>query len=410
MSIFAPFAFQAEEAAAGFGPWNGTFGTGFNNTTTFLTRNNYDGGLIICGSFTTYKGNTALRIVKLDINGTQQTLDTTGTTFASNATRCAAVDTATGRLFAGAQSSTYFRAWDAAGVEDTGWPTFNGAIVDMKINGGYLYCVGNFTTVNGNTTYGNFVRINLTTKAVDASYTYLTKTVSNANEAWYIDFDTANDRMYVGGPFTTIDSVGIRFLYKIVLSTGARDTSWVHNQLVRTTSTSLSFSPVVQSDGKVMVGGAFLQKVVSGVTSNGYNIARLNADGTVDTGYNIPTAGELGFGTRTIGTFSTGKYLFPGNFSSTQLPYMPGWVGTNYNQNGFIRIDNDGDYDATLYYPTAMGVTVPTLSRRSVTNNLIQSDDTFICTSAGNRWQNSEVTNYIYAMNADGTLRTSAYL
>lgn len=410
MSIFAPFAFQAETAAAGFGPWNGTFGTGFNNTTGFITRNNYDGGLIICGPFTTYKGNAALRVVKLDINGTQQTLDTTGTAFASLSGRCAAVDTATGRVFAGTQASTYFRAWNASGVEDTGWPTFNGAISDMKISGGYLYCVGNFTSVNGNATYGNFVRINLTTKAVDASYTYLTKTVSSAGETWYIDIDEANDRAYVGGPFTNIDSVGIRFLYKIVLSTGARDTSWNYNQLVRTSSTALSFSPTVQSDGKVMVGGPFLQKVVSGVTSTGYNIARLNSDGTVDTGFNIPTAGEVGWATRKVGLVSTGKYIYPGNFSSTQLGYLPGWVGTNYNQNGFVRLDNDGDYDATLYYPTAMGVTVPTLSRRGITSILVQSDDTMIMGSAGNRWQNSEVTNYIYAINADGTLRTSAYL
>lgn len=410
MAIFSPFAFQADQGTGVLPPWNGTFGTGFNNTTNSIVRNTYDGGLLITGAFTTYKGNAALRAIKIDQYGTQQTLDTTGTTFASGAGRIMCVDPATGRVFAGTTASSYFRAWNAAGVEDTGWPTFNGAISDMKIYGGYLYVVGNFTTVNANATYGNFVRINLSTKAVDASYTYLTKTVTSVGESWYIDFDAANDRAYVGGPFTTIDGVAIRFLYKIVLSTGARDTSWTHNQLVRTSSTALSFSPVVQSDGKVMVGGAFLQKVVSGVTSNGYNIGRLNSDGTVDTTFNIPTAGEVGWGTRKVGVLSDGKYIFPGNFSSTQLAFLPGWVGTDYDQNGFVRLDNDGDYDTTLYNPSAMGVTVPVLSRRSISDILVQSDGTFIGTSPGTRWQNSEVTNYIYAMNADGTLRTSAYI
>jgi len=413
MSIFAPFAFQADQGSGVLAPWNGTFGTGFNNTATSIIRNTYDGGLLITGAFTTYKGAAALRVVKLDSFGTQQTLDTTGTAFASGTGRITCVEPSTGRVFAGTTASPYFRAWNAAGVEDTGWPTFNGTISDMKINAGYLYVVGNFTQVNGSTTYGNFVRINLTSKAVDASYTYLTKTVSSAGESWYIDFDIPNDRMYVGGPFTTIDSVGIRFLYKIVLSTGARDTSWTHNQLVRTTSTALTFSPTVLSDGKVLVGGAFLQKVVSGVTSAGCNVGRLNTDGTVDTSFNIPAA-EIGFGTRKLVTQPDGKVLMPGNFSNTQMPSIPGWTGTDYDQNGLIRLLSDGNYDTTLYNPTAMGVTIPVLSRRSITDILIQSDGTFIGTSVGTRWQNGNDsapnTNFIYAWNGDGTLRNSAYV
>lgn len=415
MAIFSPFAFQADQGTGVLAPWNGTFGTGFNNTTNSIVRNTFDGGLLITGPFTTYKGAAALRAIKLDSSGTQQTLDTTGTTFASGTGRIMCADPSTGRVFAGTTAGNFFRAWNVAGVEDSGWPTFNGTISDMKIYGGYLYCVGNFTTVNGSTTYGNFVRINLTTKAVDASYTYLTKTVSSAGESWYIDFDAVNDRAYVGGPFTNIDGVAIRFLYKIVLSTGARDTSWTHNQLVRTSSSALSFSPVVQSDGKVLVGGAFLEKVVSGVTSAGCNFGRLNTDGTVDTSFIIPTL-EVGFSTRKIGLLPTANnYIYPGNFSDVQLQRFPDWVGTNYNQNGFIRTtDGDGSYDTTLYYPSAMGVTVPTLSRRSISDILVQSDGSFIGTSAGTRWQNgldgAPNTNYIYAINADGTLRNSAYV
>jgi len=261
MSIFAPFAFQAEAESGALAPWNGTFGIGFNNATTSIVRNTYDGGLVITGTFTTYKGVAALRVVKLDTAGTQQFLDTTGTNFASAAARISCVDPTTGKIFVGTSASTYFRAFNVNGTEDTGYPTFNGAISDMKISGGYLYCVGNFTTVDGNATYGNFVRINLATKLIDTSYTYLSKTVSNVSETWFIDIDSANDRAYVGGPFTTIDGVGIRFLYKIVLSTGARDTAWTHNQLVRSDSVNLTFSPMVLHNGKVLVQGAFLQKV-----------------------------------------------------------------------------------------------------------------------------------------------------
>lgn len=414
MSIYAPFAFQADQGSGVLAPWNGTFGTGFNNTTNSIIRNTYDGGLLLTGAFTTYKGNAALRVVKLDSFGTQQTLDTTGTAFASGAGRITCVDPATGRVFCGTTASDYFRCWDASGTTVTGWPVFaGGGISDMKIYGGYLYVVGNFTSVDGNTTYGNFVRINLSTKAVDSSYTYLTKTVTSAGESWYIDFDTANDRAYVGGPFTTIDGVGIRFLYKIVLSTGARDTSWNYNQLVRTSSTALSFSPVVQPDSKVLVGGPFFQKVVSGVTSNGYNVARLNADGTVDTSFAIPSA-EIGWGTRKLAVLPDDKILMPGNFSNTQMPSIPGWVGTDYDQNGLIRLLSDGNYDTTLYNPSAMGVTIPVLSRRSITDILVQSDGTFIGTSVGTRWQNGNDgapnTNFIYAWNGDGTLRNSAYV
>jgi len=89
------------------------------------------------------------------------------------------------------------------------------------------------------------------------------------------------------------------------------------------------FSTVVQTDGKIIIGGAFTS--VGGTTRNG--IARLNADGTLDSAFNpnaFPTVSV-----RRVALDAAGKILVGGNFTS---------IGGS-GRNRMARLNKDGSQD-----------------------------------------------------------------
>jgi uncharacterized delta-60 repeat protein len=90
----------------------------------------------------------------------------------------------------------------------------------------------------------------------------------------------------------------------------------------------------VQPDGKVLVGGTFYS--IKG--TNRYGIARLNANGTLDSSFNLGTGA---FGVTSIKLQPDGKVLIGG-------PY---WMlrDTNYpNYHAMARLDTDGSLDRTF--------------------------------------------------------------
>jgi len=70
----------------------------------------------------------------------------------------------------------------------------------------------------------------------------------------------------------------------------------------------------VQTDGKVLVGGKF--STVNGV--NRHNLARLNIDGTLDTGFQNPLSGSKAQWLSPLQ--SDGKVLVGGGFTPRRQP------------------------------------------------------------------------------------------
>src|SRR5204862_5607325 len=71
---------------------------------------------------------------------------------------------------------------------------------------------------------------------------------------------------------------------------------------------------VVQPDGKILLGGAFTALSPNGGASVTRNrIARLNADGTLDTAFNPNANGNV----RSIAVQADGKILVAGDFNGT---------------------------------------------------------------------------------------------
>ena len=96
------------------------------------------------------------------------------------------------------------------------------------------------------------------------------------------------------------------------------------------------FAIAVQLDGKVVVGGAF--NSVNGVSCT--NIARLNRDGTLDTGFRTVSmqGGQLGSGVYALALDLDGRIVAGGDFASVN-----GVARTN-----LVRLNADGSLDGTF--------------------------------------------------------------
>lgn len=138
----------------------------------------------------------------------------------------------------------------------------------------------------------------------------------------------------------------------------------------------------IQSDGKIIIGGVFTY--YNGSSSN--RIARINADGTIDSSFNSGT-GANGF-VLTTSIQNDGKIIIGGDF-------------TSYNGNlinRIIRLNTDGTIDSTFNVGTGVNNSVYTIS--------IQSDGKIII--GGNFTSyNGTSKSHIARLNTDGTLDNS---
>ena len=143
-------------------------------------------------------------------------------------------------------------------------------------------------------------------------------------------------------------------------------------------------SLVLQWDGKILVGGYFTNLAGQSRT----NIARLNADGTLDFGFN-PGAGRDGRDVRSIAAQPDGKILVGGNF--TVLGGQP--------RSGLGRLSADGEVD--LGFDPALGPGdgyTPNIS-----SLVVQADGKILASGAFTRVAGQSRTN-IARLNVDGTV------
>ncbi|MBI4646393.1 MAG: delta-60 repeat domain-containing protein [Bacteroidia bacterium] len=146
-----------------------------------------------------------------------------------------------------------------------------------------------------------------------------------------------------------------------------------------TGTTSTIFTTAIQSDGKIIIGGAFTS--YNGTAIN--RIARLNTDGTLDGTYNPGTGASSTV--RTTSIQSDGKIIIGGDFAS--------YNGTAINY--IARLNADGTLDGTFNPGTG--------ADNDVYTTAIQSDGKIII--GGNFTSyNGTARNYIARLNTDGTL------
>ncbi len=170
---------------------------------------------------------------------------------------------------------------------------------------GKLILGGDFASYNGNSS-SRIVRIES-----DGTYdsTFSVGTGFNTGSIVSDVVIQSDGKILVGGTFTTYNGTTVNGLVRLNTD-GTRDTGFAGS------STALVVNDIeLFDDGKILVGGSFL--TYSGTTS--VNVAKLNTDGTLDTDFPV----GLGFGgtqsqVRTLEIFDDNKIIVGGRFTNYQ--------------------------------------------------------------------------------------------
>ena len=147
----------------------------------------------------------------------------------------------------------------------------------------------------------------------DTGFSANTSTGFNVNGYVYSLAIQSDGKIIAGGTFTSLNGATVNGIVRLN-SDGTRDTTFTTN-----TGSGLSNAasyPVnsiaIQSDGKILIGGAFT--TFNGTTVNG--IVRLNSDGTRDTTFTTNIGTGFNDAIQSIVIQSDGKIVIGGFFSA----------------------------------------------------------------------------------------------
>ena len=385
---------------------DGTIDTGFNigSGASGVTSVNLqtDGKIIILGSFTTYNNVNRNKIARINTNGSLDTSFDIESTFINYLSD---PSTALGLPFFASVSiqpngkiiligkfqTTYFsganvKRLNANGTFDNSFNTTNltganGPVNSIAIqNDGKIILVGGFTAYNSYFSPG-IVRLNID-GTIDYSFLSNFYSSVNANSNTKIkDVAIQSDGkiLVVGNLYETLGVGSTLILYKRLEVDGTFDSSFV----IPTGYYGLE-NIRIQTDGKIIIDGGFPK-----------HIARFNADGTLDTNFNVGT----GFNTLTgygndIKLQNDGKLLVGGTF-------------TSYNgitKSGIARINSNGVYDSTF---TGTGTGISNTSNSGIVKAIAIQNDGKLLIGGNFNTYNGTSTNGLTRINSDGTIDNS---
>jgi len=160
---------------------------------------------------------------------------------------------------------------------DTAWnPDPDGEVTSMAIIGSDIYYSGVFKTVTLQPRFFLAKSSTVGSGVVDGAF------VPNPNGA-VLDMAAGGGGLIVGGRFTTTTGAASRAFARLSLATGAADPAFAGS----VSTLGQIYKILGMPDGKVMVGGLF--DTVDGVPR--VALARLNANGTLDTGFDLALFG-----------------------------------------------------------------------------------------------------------------------
>jgi uncharacterized delta-60 repeat protein len=364
--------------------------SGFNNPVNSIAIQS-DGKIICGGSFSTFNGTSAVRIARLNSDGTRDTAFTTNTGTGFDSSVFSLAIQSDGKIVIGGDFTTFNGATvnrivrlNSDGTRDTTFTTntgtaFNGIVYSIAVQSdGKLVIVGGFSTFNG-ATVNRIVRLN---SDGTRDTTFTTNTGTAFDLTVYSIVIQSDGKIIVGGNFTTFDGVTVNRIVRLN-SDGTRDTTF-------TTNTGTGFSSnvssiAIQSDGKIVTGGSF--DTFNGTTVN--YIARLNSDGTRDTSFTTNTGTAFSGIVNSIAIQSDGKIVIVGGFSTFN----------GVTSIRILRLNSDGTLDTT--FTTNIG----TGFGNNVFSLAIQSDGKLVIGSMSTIF-NGVIVNFIVRLNSDGTRDT----
>ncbi len=290
-----------------------------------------DGKIIIGGAFTTCNGTSRNHIARLNADGTLDATFNPGTG-ANKDVKTTAIQNDGNIIIAG--DFTYYSGsinnsivrLNSEGFIDVAFNPNNGAnntVLTTAIqNDGKIIIGGKFTSFNE--IWANCIARLNTDGTLDANF----KSALGANGFVYATSIQSDGKIIIGGDFTSYDGKGINRVARLNVD-GMLDDTFNPG----TGANGIVYSTAIQSDGKIIIGGAFT--TYNGTARN--YIARLNADGTLDATFNPGTGANKLVVTTAIQT--DGKIIIGGAFNT-------------YNgevRSRIIRLNADGTLDPSFY-------------------------------------------------------------
>ena len=440
--FFTPAFSQAGSNDLTFNPTDHGFGNGANGTVSTTSIQN-DGKIILAGDFILYNGTERNSIARLNTDGKLDAGFTPGTG-ANGGIRTTAIQP-DGKIIIGGTFTSYNgtgRNYIARlNIDGSLDASFNPGIgADSLIStiiiqsNGKIIIGGNFATYNG-TARNRIARLN-TDGSLDAGFNPGTGVeVSGTSLGIFTTLIQSDGKIIIGGDFNSYNGTGRKNIARLNTD-GSLDAAFIPGMWSAGPGlTTTIYTTSIQSDGKIIVGGAF--NSYNGTGRN--NVARLNSDGSLDGGFNPGSgANDIIFSSSIQ---SDGKILIGGSFSSynaTARNYIArlntnGSVDISFNSGaeigpnsslftialqtdgkiligGFLnsfnerdpihitRLNNDGTLDIIFNPGTGANGVIDAIA--------IQSDGKIII---GGRFTsyNGKARNNIARLNADGSLDTS---
>ncbi|MEQ1861332.1 MAG: delta-60 repeat domain-containing protein [Chthoniobacteraceae bacterium] len=169
---------------------------------------------------------------------------------------------------------------------------------------------GNFTSVNGTARNGGIARLN-----ADGTLDPGFNAGSGADNSITSLLVQADGKIVVAGYFTTFNNTAAGHFARLEAN-GTLDGSF---NIGGAGTDIVVFSLAQQADGKLLLGGWF--STVNGAAAN--RIARLETNGTLDTGFSAGVDGGAGAIVHCVAVQPDGKVVIGGNFASVSA--AGGW-------------------------------------------------------------------------------------
>ncbi|PXY45100.1 T9SS type A sorting domain-containing protein [Flavobacterium hydrophilum] len=343
-----------------------------------------DDKILVIGDFLDFNGISRKKIARLNADGTLDTTFNPGN--GANGIETIALQ-ADGKILIGGYFSTYnftprscLARLNPDGTLDN---TFNlgtgpnSTVESIAIQpDGKILIGGVFTTYNG-TAKNSIARLN-SDGTLDPTFDSGTGT----NESVATITVKTNGKILTGGNFTSLNTNLIGRLAQLNTD-GTIDATFLNPGGFGSGSNQSISRMAVQPDGKILITGEFFSSY-NGIATK--RLARLNADGTLDTAFNTGTGPSSSV--YAITTQPDGKILIGGRFG-------------NYNgiaRNGIARLNTDGSLDTTFSIGTGVNNNIYSIA--------VQTDGKILISGLFTSY-NGVSRNRFARLNTDGTLDTA---
>ncbi|MDI9257278.1 delta-60 repeat domain-containing protein [Flavobacterium sedimenticola] len=356
-------------------------GSGFNNPSLNQMRcaMQSDGKLIVVGYFTQYNGSTANGIVRLNVDGSVDTSFVTGIGFnggvedvkiqSNGDVICVGFFTS----YKGTTRNRIIRLKPDGSIDSTFTigSGFNFQADRIAIQSdGKIIVGGQFTTYNGSNARG-LCRLN-SNGTLDATFNAGTGLLNTTSSYGVYGLEIlSSGKILISGLFPSYNGNTCNSIARIN-SDGSFDSTFNSGGAGIAGSNKLVRSLFVQADGKILITGKFLTYNTN--TVNG--VARLNSDGSFDSTFNTGGSGL----NNNMGTFITQQsdntILLMGEFST--------FNGNNFQNlvkldvDGSIINDNQLSFNNTVVYALSTTDKVYFLGVFTTSTSLYQSTNDFI--------------------------------